>query len=1059
MQTLVPLGGERRWTAVLMADLAGSTVITEQIGTENAYLLLTRLIAMAVSAVEHEGGTALTFGGDSLLASFGAPIAVEEASLRACRAALAFQAAVVEETDRIEAQFDVRPTFRIGISGGMVVVGHMGPNAGMDLNIMGQPVNMAARLQELAKPGQILLSDAIFEQVAGEVEFENLGPHTLRGIAGKSPVFALHRTIESSQRFAGRIRRGLVDMVGRRDQLSALHNLSQTAPVGWNLGLIEGPPGIGKSRLLHDLRFSLQGERRIFQGQCRAGSKVLFQPFADIIVAASQVDPTEGQNAVLAGLQQVLGQDIDLGPLQHVLSPGKDVDISSTPTNQALALRLCLKQALARLYETQPCLLVIEDVHWIDGSSRNLLDDLLRDSDFQANITARPILLTSRPEGTHHWAKHEKVTTLHLESLTLKETKALASRRLRNAKLSAGLVQTLYEKSEGNPLFIEEILRYLGATDAIGDGKDGLTILGNADIGLASGNLQHLVMSRVDALPAPMRRTLRFAAVQGRQFSALVLKTVQLGQDISQHLAEAADRGLIEVAPLGKKDCWRFRHALLRDAIYSSLLEDDRRLMHHTVGTMIEHLNLARLDEVSETLAFHFHTAQTPTRAAPYLIRSARKALQVYDLSEVDRLLLLVRDMLRENPEVIDQAKIDQMVMIWGEAMTLKGDFARAIEVGREFLPKLRAGGNARAIEITVSHYATALAHTRHYQQAIELALNGIDQARRRGDEMSAAWLHLPLLRAYDETNAVSLEAYMQLSNDSLHIAERLGETRLKMQLIYLQAAKYRSHGKMNAARERSLALQDFAISENDKRGQSFAAWSLSLLHQIAEENEAAVQLTEAAMPLSLAGTADAHVLKSVWAANVVLGSTPQKARATLDEMLELSRKYLDYNIIQGNELIDAIYHLRLGMIRIGWTRLCAVIERTRIDGNVVFSRYFHLVRAEVLLKIAGLMKEPVPAPDLPDRSVQPPPQPGLKDIATVIAIRFKARKLAAADLAYFRANYHGDGTGLLEARVLTCEALLTRNRNLRSEMLHRASQLAQDEGMQILQSRIKAQL
>jgi class 3 adenylate cyclase len=800
MQNLVPLGGERRWTAVLMADLAGSTAITEQIGTEKAYQLLTRLIAMAVSAVEHEGGTALTFGGDSLLASFGAPIALEEASLRACRAALAFQAAVANETDQIEARFGIRPTFRIGVSGGMVVIGHMGPNAGMDLNIMGQPVNMAARLQELAKPGQILLSEAIFEQVAGEVGFTNLGPHTLRGFAGKSPVFALHRTIESSQRFAGRIRRGLVDMVGRRDQLSALHNLTQTAPVGWHFQLIEGPPGIGKSRLLHDLRFSLQGERQVFLGQCRASSQAPFQPFVDIIIAASHVDPTEGQNAVLAGLQHVLGDDLDLEPLLQVLSPGRNVNTSGTATNQALALRLCLKQALARLYETQPCLLVIEDVHWIDGSSRNLLDDLLRESGSQANTTARPILLTSRPEGTQHWAKHEKVTTLHLESLTLEETMALASRRLRNAKLSAGLVQTLFEKSEGNPLFIEEILRYLGSTDALGDSPYGLTILGTADIGLPGGNLQHLVLSRVDALPAPMRQTLRFAAVQGRQFSEDVLETVQLGHQISHHLAEAADRGLIEAEPGGKKNLWRFRHALLRDAIYGSLLEDDRRLMHYTIGTMIERLNLTRLDEVSETLAFHFHTAQIPARAAPYFIRSARKALQVYDLSEVDRLLLLVRDMLRENPEVIDQAKIDKMVMIWGEAMTLKGDFARAIEVGREFLPKLQAGGNARAIEIMVSHYANALAHTRHYQQAIELALNGIEQAQRRGDEMSAAWLHLPLLRAYDETNAVSLEAYMQLSNDSLQIAERLGETRLKMQLIYLQAAKFRSHGKMNAA-------------------------------------------------------------------------------------------------------------------------------------------------------------------------------------------------------------------------------------------------------------------
>jgi predicted ATPase len=979
--------------------------------------------------------------------------------LRACRAALAFQAAVQAESDAIQRRFGVRPQFRIGISGGMVVVGHMGPSAGMDLNIMGQPVNTAARLQELAQPGQILLSDTVFEQVAGEVETTNLGPQSLRGIAGKPNMYALHKTLDASERFAGRIRRGLVDMVGRRDQLNSLHKTIEAKGAGWHLGLIEGPPGIGKSRLLYDLRLLLQGERQIFQGQCRAGSQAPFEPFAAILTAASQVDPALGQTAVLAGLQQVLGQDLNLKPLHHVLAPGQDVGTANTATNLALTLRETLKLAMARLYAKSPCLLVIEDVHWIDGASRGLLSELLRPSATQTVATPCPILLTSRPEGLAYWHQYAQTTTLHLNTLSLEETQELASRRLRNARLAPAFVQRLYDKSEGNPLFIEEILRYLGSTDALVEGPQGLVIKQGAGTDLAGGNLQHLVMARVDGLPGPMRQTLRFAAVQGRQFRQDVLEAAEQGTDLSPHLAEATDRGLIEPDPGGKKNHWRFRHALLRDAIYGSLLADSRLPMHRIIGDAIASLNTHRLDEVSETLAYHFSAAQQPDRAAPFLIQSARKALQVYDLNQVDRLLETVRDMLRADPDLIAQAMIDRMVMVWMEAMSLKGDFARAIEVGREFLPKLQAGGNARAIEITVSHYATALAHARDYPQAIELALNGIEQAQTRGDEMSAAWLHLPLLRAYEETNAISLDAYMQLSNNALRVAERLGETRLKMQLIYLQAAQYRSNGKMNLARARNLALRDFAIAENDKRGQGFAAWAQVLLHQVAEEHEAAVALAEASMPLTLRGTADAHVLMSLWAANTVLGSTPQKARATLDEMLDLSRKYLDYNIIQGNGLIDAICHLRLGKITTGWAQLCEVLDSTRAGGNVVFSRYFHLVRAEILLKVAGLMKEPAPAPDFPDRSVKPAPKPKIRDIATVIALRFKARKGAAADLAYFRANFQGDGTGVLEARALTCEALLMRDKAMRNATLRRAAKLAQDEDMPILQRRIAAQI
>jgi len=621
MRDISELGGERRWTAVLMADMAASTAITEQIGTEKAYQLLTRLIALAVAAVKAEGGTALTFGGDSLLAAFGAPVAVEDASLRACRAALNFQAAIANESDAIAERFGVRPQFRIGISGGMVVVGHFGPNAGMDLNIMGQPVNAAARLQELAKPGQILLTDTMFEQVAGEVDTTDLGPQSLRGIAGRPHVFALHKTLDAKVRFAGRIRRGLVDMVGRAAQLAALRDAVIKTPPGWQMTLIEGAPGIGKSRLLHDLRLSLQDVRQVFQGQCRYGSQAPYQPLIDILLAVSRVHPAQGADAVLAGLGQILGDDLDLEPLRHGIAPGAGLADLATASNVALALRETLKQALTRLYITTPCLMVIEDVHWTDGATRSLLVDLMGQT---GSAISCPFLLTSRPEGAPDWVKHGPRTTLRLQALTQEETRDLASRRVRNAGLAPSLVKWLFEASEGNPLFIEEIMRYLGAIDALADSPQGLIIRSGAAVDLASGNLQHLVMARVDALPSPMRQTLRFAAVQGRQFSKAVLETAENGRDLTPHLTEAADRGLIEPEPGAAPDQWRFCHALLRDAIYGSLLEDSRLPMHGIIGQAIETLNAGHLDEVCEALAFHFEAADLPARSLPYLIQSAR---------------------------------------------------------------------------------------------------------------------------------------------------------------------------------------------------------------------------------------------------------------------------------------------------------------------------------------------------------------------------------------------------------------------------------------------------
>lgn len=1055
MRDVTASGGERRWTAVLMADMAGSTAITERIGTEKAYQMLTRLIAMAVAAVEHEGGTALTFGGDSLLASFGAPVAVEEASLRACRAALAFQAAIAGEADRLEARFGIRPQFRIGISGGMVVVGHLGPNAGMDLNIMGQPVNTASRLQELAQPGQILLSEAMFEQVEGEVAYTPLGPQHLKGIGGTTNIYALLKTLDAKERFAGRIRRGLVDMVGRREPLRHLHRALNQKDIGWRFMLVQGPPGIGKSRLLHDLRFALQGERRVFQGQCRSGSQAPYKPIADILIAASQVDPAEGADAVLSGLQQVVGADLVLDPLRQLLAHESGAKPSPADDNFALTLRHALHQVLLRLYAQFPTLLVIEDAHWIDGASQALISEMLAKPVTQAC----PFLITSRPEGVPIWSDQRDKQLIVLETLSEAETRELASRRLRSATLSQGFSGLLYEKSEGNPLFIEEILRYLGSTDALIETGDGLGIREGSALDLAGGNLQHLVMARVDGLPSNLRQTLRYAAVQGRQFSQRVLEHIERDKDLTPALSEAADRGLIQPDPNGRKGQWQFSHALLRDAIYGSLLEDTRLPMHRIVGEALEKAHAGRTDDICETLAYHFEAAELPRPASAYLIRAAHKALRLYDLTEVDRQLLKVRDMLRADMAVVSQDDLDGMIVVWLEAMNFKGNFARVIEIGHEFLPALRKGGNERAEEIAVSHYATALTHARDYGQAIALAEQGIRQATQRGDRLSAAWLHLPLLRAFEETACVDSATFIKLSEAALSTAKELGEVRLQMQLVYLQAAHFRSYGYIARARERNVALRTLATTQNDKRGQGFASWSETLMFQVSDEIERAIALAERSLPLTVPGTADAHVLLSLWAANVVLGPDPRAARSVLDRMMALSRDYLDYNLIQGNGLIDAIYHLRLGQVALGWDRLCHVLEDTRTSGNVTFSRYFHLVRAEILLMIGGLLKEPPPFADLPDRRVTPPPKPGLKDIATALRLRFQARRLAQQDLAYFRDHFRGDGTGAVEARCQVCEALLQKDRGRRQAGLQAAIQLAQAEGLKILEHRIKAQL
>lgn len=1054
MRDITASGGERRWTAVMMVDMAGSSTITGKIGAEKAYQMMAQLIGYAVAAVERHGGAALTFGGDSLLASFGAPVACEDASLQACRAALDFQDELRRNEAAIEHRFGVTPHFRVGVSGGTVVVGHMGPNAGMDLNIMGQPVNAASRLQEMARPGQILISDSIFEQVEGEVDCLSLGPRTLKGIADKITVFSLSGLADNAGRFAGRVRRGLVTMVGRTEPRRKLAKVLTGTEPGWHVALLTGAPGIGKSRLLHETYSQLRSDKRFFVGQCRSGTALPYKPITEILIAASGQRPDAAPDEILRGLKETLG-DIDLTAFGELLKPRREIGFDSSESNFATALRQSLATCLVRLCEQSPTVLVIEDMHWIDVPSHALISELLR----QRPAAAAAFLMTTRPEGADPWTAAAQKNVIALTPLTHNETEELARLRVGNAALRPDLSRLLFTKSEGNPLFAEEIMRYLGATDALEETEDGIALRPGKGEDLAGGNLQHLVMARVDALPIPLRQMLRYASVIGRQFPQAVLQQISPGIPAAEGLKEAAARGLIEVDRSGGEQAWRFTHGLLHDAIYGSLLEDSRIPMHAIVGRAMETVCTGRLDEFCETLAYHFSQAGDDRRAAPYLIATARKALQLYDLSEVDRLLTIVEVMLRDAPDLIAWDDFDAMAVIWLEALIFKGNFARVIQIGDRLLPRLHASGGQAATEIAISHVATALTHAREYETAIAIAKQGIAQARARGDELGAAWLHLPLLRAYEETGLMAPDAFQDLAAEVLETARRHGAVRIQMQVIYLQGASYRSLGKVGRARERGNALRTFADEQNDMRALGFACWSDALMLAVSDEVEEAIKLTEQGLAMSIPDTADAHVILSIWCSVVVLTSDPCRAAERLEKVLNIAGVYGDRNLIEGLGVIRAVMLLRTGRIAAGWEQLCAAIDQIDEGGHIGFSCYFHLLRAEILLTIAGVMKTAPIDDSAPDRRVKPAPRPGLKDLGTLLRLRFKARSIIRADMAFFRRKFRGDGTGAVEARALVCEALLNPDKTERRKTLLQARQLAQDENLPNFIKKLDAQL
>lgn len=1022
--------GERRWTAVLLADMVNYSEVSNTVGPEKAYALISRVVDLAVREIEAHGGKVLSFGGDSVLASFGAPVAMEDASLQSCRAALAFLKALDQEGDALTRQFGARPQFRVGVSGGMVVLGNLGLGQKMDLGIMGQPVIEASRLEAIAEPGQVLLSAPLHAEVEGSTRTRPIGAHRLKGLSGPVEVFELLSVPADAPRFLSSSGRGLVALIGRADELDRLdHALGREAP-GRRSALLTGAAGLGKSRLVHALTTRLEGRMRVVLGQCSPLEQAApFHPFVHILRQLSGAAPGASGAETISALEKALAGRRSAAALGPVFRGGPDAaSPGELSEGEGATILNAMAEVLELLVRDEPALIVIEDAHWIDSSSRRLLERLLRaDSTYTA-----PLLITARPGPQMGWAAEASACQIDLRPLNAGESAALAAAHLARGPVSPALARRVHEISEGSPLVAEQFLRALITADALTDTDEGIGIKPGSNIDMTSGNLQNLVMRQFDSLGPTARRLLQKASVAGRDFSEAVLDGPDTGS-AAPHLQEAAEAGLVQRAGEDGQS-WRFSHALLRDVIHGSVLEEQRCKLHLEIARTLE---AGGAD--SEVLAYHFDRGRDRRQAVRYLIAAGRKSLRLYDLGQVDANFSRAQDYLQRDPGLAPDADYNQMAIGWLQALTIRGDMGRAIRIGRVCLPRVEASGDEPSLDMAQAYYAAALAHARDYGQGLRICEAGIARAEARGDQLSAAWMHLALLRIYQETNALPRADFEARAERAIAIANQGGAVRLEMQLIYLLSAFYRSIGQMRLSRETLLRLRQIATSSDDLRVHGFACWAEAIILQMGQENEASRALLEEGRRVALPGTADVVVTRTFLLANMVLGPNPDAAREELDQMLELTRRMEDFNLIHVARLTHAVLLLRTGDLARGWAELGEIIEEMNRTGTVVFAWLTHLMRAELHLIVAGRLTPP------PGGGNPPRKRPGPADLAKWIQLRLSVGSAVRRDLAAFRALCPDEG-GAIEARGLIVESCLTRDRARRKALLERARTLSLEE-------------
>ncbi len=875
---------DRRLLSVLFCDLVGSTALSEQLDPEDMHELIRRYQDSVAGAVTRFGGYVAKYLGDGVLAYFGWPMAYEDHAERAIRAGLEAITAV----DALQSPNQRGLKARIGIASGHVVVGDTDGSAKERGSIAGDTPNLAARLQGAAAPGQIVVSNSTRRLAGRSFEIASLGERTLRGFTSPIALFEVRGEREVDSRFEAAHSRKLSKFVGRASEIGLLLERWELAKAGQGqMVFLSGEAGIGKSRLVEAFEEHLrETEHELIRLQCSPyHATSAFYPIVERLSRVAMFTPADDRNTRVEKFRTLVSRygerPSEVGAIYAELlsldggDEFKPLNLSAHQRKELLVRTLANRLLLAT--RIAPVLMVVEDAHWMDPSTIELLEELVG----RLHGTAALVVVTHRPEWSADWASGlAQSTTLSIGRLTRQQMRELIGSM--DCDISEQLAEMILERADGVPLFIEELTRTIIESET----SPSL----NVEI---PDSLQGSLMARLDHLAATAKEVAQIAAVIGREFDrGLLSKIAGLDDRILEKALHQLVSSQIVVGGGVLNDTLVFRHALIQDAAYQSLLNRRRRHFHEEIAKVLvdQYADVAATQP--ELIAQHYEKAQRVELALPYWMKAGERALARsanYEAVDHFQNALSIAEQLPNEPG--HQTDLLAAVLKLGDALYAAGrmtdslakyrlaaplarkaadtqGFVRAV-IGLDGSQFLSSNSLAETLPLLeeamamvepadkksrcqiVSHLARAYAYLSDSEKAAKCHSVGIELAREVGDKTSLVELSvLPLLTASPVKTATEKNNRMARIDEIRRLAGEIDDDDVLTRALSIDTYVSTELGERARADRAVDALEELGTKRQHLNVQFYARIARAMMAILDGRFTAAEKLAEEALKL-----------------------------------------------------------------------------------------------------------------------------------------------------------------------------------------------------------------